>query len=228
MRLRGHELAWERSNSDKKRAGTRGSPATGRSNGCWSDIRKRNKHSLICHLCIPKNRNSYFHIIFMKYWNLIKYNIWWLHRCWWRIMETECVGDKFEMLVTDLIYRKNHHYSEKSGQHNDSANNISNRSPSWSHQHNDVTNINVTFQNCRISVEIFCCIEMKISDENFWKNKISKLKLSDEICWIESEISDENNWKTCFQAFWWKFYCIKMCHCWPKHLVWPQIRSLIC
>ena len=130
MRLRGHELAWERSNSDKKRAGTRGSPATGRSNGCWSDIRKRNKHSLICHLCIPKNRNSYFHIIFMKYWNLIKYNIWWLHRCWWRIMETECVGDKFEMLVTDLIYRKNHHYSEKSGQHNDSANNISNRSPS--------------------------------------------------------------------------------------------------
>ena len=66
MRLRGHELAWERSNSDKKRAGTRGSPATGRSNGCWSDIRKRNKHCLICHLCIPKNRNSCYRIIFMK------------------------------------------------------------------------------------------------------------------------------------------------------------------
>ena len=24
-----------------------------------------------------------------------------LHRCWWRILETKCVGDKFEMLVTD-------------------------------------------------------------------------------------------------------------------------------
>ena len=22
-------------------------------------------------------------------------------RCWWRMMETKCVGDKFEMLVTD-------------------------------------------------------------------------------------------------------------------------------
>ena len=26
----------------------------------------------------------------------------WLHRCWWRMLETKCVGDKFEMLVTDL------------------------------------------------------------------------------------------------------------------------------
>ena len=24
-----------------------------------------------------------------------------LHRCWWRMLETKCVGDKFEMLVTD-------------------------------------------------------------------------------------------------------------------------------
>ena len=28
----------------------------------------------------------------------------WLHRCWRRMLETKCVGDKFEMLVTDLIY----------------------------------------------------------------------------------------------------------------------------
>ena len=25
----------------------------------------------------------------------------WLHRCWRRMLETKCVGDKFEMLVTD-------------------------------------------------------------------------------------------------------------------------------
>ena len=25
----------------------------------------------------------------------------WLHRCWWRMLETKCVGEKFEMLVTD-------------------------------------------------------------------------------------------------------------------------------
>ena len=24
-----------------------------------------------------------------------------LHWCWWRMLETKCVGDKFEMLVTD-------------------------------------------------------------------------------------------------------------------------------
>ena len=24
-----------------------------------------------------------------------------LHRCWWRMLRTKCVGDKFEMLVTD-------------------------------------------------------------------------------------------------------------------------------
>ena len=77
MRLRGHGLAWERSNSDKKRAGTRGSPATGRSNGCWSDIRKRNKHSLICHLCIPKNRNSCY-----RTWSNFYENSWILKFLW--------------------------------------------------------------------------------------------------------------------------------------------------
>ena len=46
-----------------------------------------------------------------------------LHRCWWRMLETKCVGDKFEMLVTDLIHWKKH-------QHNDSATNISNQSSS--------------------------------------------------------------------------------------------------
>ena len=25
-----------------------------------------------------------------------------LHRCWWRMLATKCVGDKFEMLVTDI------------------------------------------------------------------------------------------------------------------------------
>ena len=40
-----------------------------------------------------------------------------LHRCWWRMLDTKCVGDKFEMLVTDLIHWENHQHSEKSRQH---------------------------------------------------------------------------------------------------------------
>ena len=42
----------------------------------------------------------------------------------------QCVGDMFEMLVTDLIHWKYHQHNEKSRQHNDSATNISNQSPS--------------------------------------------------------------------------------------------------
>ena len=45
------------------------------------------------------------------------------HRCWWRMLETKCVDDKFKMLVTDLIHWKN-------CQNNDSVTNILNRSPS--------------------------------------------------------------------------------------------------
>jgi len=61
-------------------------------------------------------------------------------------LETKGVGDKFEMLVTDLIHKENHQHNEKRRQHYDSATNISNQSPSKSHQHNDVTNITVTKQ----------------------------------------------------------------------------------
>ena len=46
----------------------------------------------------------------------------WLHRCWRRMLETKCVDDKFEMLVTDLKTKK--------VANNDSATNISNQSPS--------------------------------------------------------------------------------------------------
>ena len=31
------------------------------------------------------------------------YHLKWLHRRWWRSSETKCVGDKFEMLVTDSV-----------------------------------------------------------------------------------------------------------------------------
>ena len=34
------------------------------------------------------------------YLSFVDYYIW-LHRCWWRLLETKCVGDKFEMLVID-------------------------------------------------------------------------------------------------------------------------------
>ena len=67
-----------------------------------------------------------------------------LHRCWWRMLETKCVGDKFEMLVTDLIHWENHKHNETSHHHNDYATNIWNQSIALSHQNNDVTNITVT------------------------------------------------------------------------------------
>jgi len=30
----------------------------------------------------------------------------WPHLCWWRILETVCLGDKFEMLITDFCIEK--------------------------------------------------------------------------------------------------------------------------
>ena len=43
--------------------------------------------------------------IFFQSWKkgrkLVKKQLKWLHRCWWRMLETKCVFDKFEMLVTD-------------------------------------------------------------------------------------------------------------------------------
>ena len=35
-----------------------------------------------------------------------------LHWCRWRMLETKCVGDKFEMLVTYLIHWENHQINE--------------------------------------------------------------------------------------------------------------------
>ena len=84
--------------------------------------------------------------------------VWWLHRYWWRMLATHCVGDKFEMLVTDSGCR----------QHNDSAINIWNQSPSWSHQHNDVTNITVTHL-------IYCVYYQKCSYWNLLK--LSKIMM---------------------------------------------------
>ena len=37
----------------------------------------------------------------------------WLHRLWWQILATKCAGDKFEILVTDLIHWKNDQHNEK-------------------------------------------------------------------------------------------------------------------
>ena len=52
---------------------------------------------------------------------------------WWQVWD---VGDRFRTLVTDLIHWENLNL----------VTNISNQSPSYSHQHKDVTNITVTIQ----------------------------------------------------------------------------------
>ena len=41
-----------------------------------------------------------------SFWNIVSITVQsvvysWSHRCWWRMLETKCVGDKFEMLMTD-------------------------------------------------------------------------------------------------------------------------------
>ena len=61
--------------------------------------------------------------------------------CWWQVWD---VGDRYRMLMTGLMHWKSHQDNEKNRQHHDRSTNISNRSPSQSHQHNDVTNITVT------------------------------------------------------------------------------------
>ena len=69
-----------------------------------------------------------------------------LHRCWWRMLETKCVGDKsrhqYRELSTNIKYQ--------SPTPNSGilcwffVTNILKWSPSLSHQHNDVTNTTVT------------------------------------------------------------------------------------
>ena len=60
-----------------------------------------------------------------------------LHLCWWRMLETKCVGHKFEMLVTDLLRWKNHPYNKKVTKI------MIHSSLSESQRHNDVTNITI-------------------------------------------------------------------------------------
>ena len=75
-----------------------------------------------------------------------------LHWCWWRMLETECVGDKFEMLMThsvcwwpisNIIYKL---YIGKITNPTKQIANIMILQPASQigHQHNDVTNITVT------------------------------------------------------------------------------------
>ena len=70
-----------------------------------------------------------------------------LHGCWWRMLMTDVgdqmcwwqvwdIGDRFRMLVTDLIHWINHQHNAKSRQHIDSVANISN--------HYKVTNVTMS------------------------------------------------------------------------------------
>ena len=70
--------------------------------------------------------------------------MWW-PRCWWRMLETICVSDKFETLMNDFLHWKNSNRTKKSHQLDDSATNIPKLSPSWSQQYTIVINITVFF-----------------------------------------------------------------------------------
>ena len=105
----------------------------------WSRI-WRPSHRNLFTFQLPSHYNLNFTVsskyilkIFLKWlaWKQIRAS----HRCWWRMLETKCVGDKFEMLVTGLHWENHQHnekrrqHNEKSRQHNDSATNILNQSP---------------------------------------------------------------------------------------------------
>ena len=51
------------------------------------------------------------------------------HRCWWRMLETKCVGDKFKMLMTDSRCWWPIYYSDKITNKTKKVANIMNLSP---------------------------------------------------------------------------------------------------
>ena len=79
----------------------------------------------------------------------------WLHRCWWRMLETKYVGDfNFKIMVMVLAFLvTNIHYLFTLA----SGTKIQKMSPTLSHQHNDVTNITVTMKPF-------------LDKENMWKS----------------------------------------------------------
>ena len=71
-----------------------------------------------------------------------------LHRCWWRMLETDCVGGKFDMSRTDLRWGSSNIFlatSQKCHHHKVTNITLSPTPPSpsslMSHQHPNVTNI---------------------------------------------------------------------------------------
>ena len=70
----------------------------------YDSIKKFSKHqsdwsqdALVLALC--RFKGFLLQINFLKFKG---YNFW-LHRCWWRMFGTKCVGDKFGMLVTSHV-----------------------------------------------------------------------------------------------------------------------------
>ena len=89
-----------------------------------------------------------------------------LHRFWWLMLETKCVGDKFEILVTDLHW-ENHQHNEKSRQHNDSAWQNLPPTSQISHRHK-ITNITVTHVDSTIYV---------VAGKYKWNTEFNNLRL---------------------------------------------------
>ena len=73
-----------------------------------------------------------------------------LYRCWWRMLESKCVGDNYKILVTVfVILGSNIHYFllwrrpptfERCHQYRISVSNIHKSSPTLSHQHKYASN----------------------------------------------------------------------------------------
>ena len=92
----------------------------------------RNNHRNIFYRC-TKIRQSYRAVNLPNYiWSSTR-----LHRCWWRMLESKCVGVKFKVLVTVLtILVRNNHYLFTWA----SGTNIRKMSPTskFSHQHRQI------------------------------------------------------------------------------------------
>ena len=101
----------------------------------------------------------------------------WLHRCWWRMLETKCAGDKVEMLVTDLIHWKITNITKKVG-------NIMILPTSQIGHHHKVTNITRSPTSLSPYEHLdFSWIDFSCSDIKVYKICINYINVGGNLFW---------------------------------------------
>ena len=128
-------------------------------------------------------------------------NICWLHRCWWRMLETKCVGDNFEILVTALaVFVTNILYHSTLA----SGTNVQKMSPisKFCHQHPKIfTDIKSPISTCHQHQCSYICFLRPVF--NWFNQRFTWDGFSWSITWLN------------YSMLW--FYTFKK----TKMLIWP-------